>query len=111
MSPLRHNHARDSHMHRHTHDNGDELGENATLREPISADAPSNMTAPISTKSSRRPAIRWSPTSAVRSPNWSVGYVDIKALMDCVVVMSARPQDIIPINALDSLEVKFTVIE
>ncbi|MDB5782788.1 MULTISPECIES: urea carboxylase-associated family protein [Caballeronia] len=37
-------------------------------------------------------------------------YVDIKALMDCVVVMSACPQDIIPINALNPLEVEFTVL-
>jgi uncharacterized protein YcgI (DUF1989 family) len=36
--------------------------------------------------------------------------VDIKALMDCVVVMSACPQDIIPINALNPLEVEFTVL-
>jgi uncharacterized protein len=37
-------------------------------------------------------------------------YVDIKAAMDCVVVMSACPQDIIPINALNPLEVEFTVL-
>jgi len=37
-------------------------------------------------------------------------YVDIKAVMDCVVVMSACPQDIIPINALNPLEVEFTVL-
>jgi N-carbamoyl-L-amino-acid hydrolase len=37
-------------------------------------------------------------------------HVDIKAVMDCVVVMSACPQDIIPINALNPLEVEFTVL-
>jgi uncharacterized protein YcgI (DUF1989 family) len=37
-------------------------------------------------------------------------YVELKALMDCVVVMSACPQDIIPINALNPLEVEFTVL-
>jgi uncharacterized protein YcgI (DUF1989 family) len=37
-------------------------------------------------------------------------HVDIKAIMDCVVVMSACPQDIIPINALNPLEVEFTVL-
>lgn len=33
----------------------------------------------------------------------------IKALMDCVVVMSACPQDIVPINALNPVEVEFVV--
>jgi uncharacterized protein YcgI (DUF1989 family) len=37
-------------------------------------------------------------------------YVDIKAVMDCIVVMSACPQDIVPINALNPLEVEFTVL-
>ncbi len=41
---------------------------------------------------------------------YSSDYVDIKAAMDCVVVMSACPQDIIPINALNPLEVEFTVL-
>jgi uncharacterized protein len=33
----------------------------------------------------------------------------IKAPMDCVVVMSACPQDIVPINALNPVEVGFVV--
>ena len=37
-------------------------------------------------------------------------HVDIKAAMDCIVVMSACPQDIIPINALNPVEVEFTVL-
>jgi uncharacterized protein len=37
-------------------------------------------------------------------------HVDIKATMDCVVVLSACPQDIVPINALNPLEVEFTVL-
>jgi uncharacterized protein YcgI (DUF1989 family) len=37
-------------------------------------------------------------------------YVDIKALMDCVFVFSACPQDIIAINALNPLEVEFKVL-
>jgi uncharacterized protein YcgI (DUF1989 family) len=37
-------------------------------------------------------------------------YVEIKAVMDCIVVMSACSQDIVPINALNPLEVEFTVL-
>jgi hypothetical protein len=33
----------------------------------------------------------------------------IKAPMDCVVVMSACPQDIVPIDALNPVEVGFVV--
>jgi len=36
-------------------------------------------------------------------------YVEFRAVMDCIVVMSACPQDIIPINALKPLEVQFVV--
>lgn len=38
-------------------------------------------------------------------------HVDIQASMDCVVVMSACPQDIIAINALNPVEVHFSVFE
>jgi uncharacterized protein YcgI (DUF1989 family) len=38
-------------------------------------------------------------------------HVDIKATMDCIVVMSACPQDIIAINALNPVEVHFSVFE
>lgn len=37
-------------------------------------------------------------------------YVDLKAEMDCVVVMSACPQDIIPINNLKPVDVHFQVL-
>ncbi|SAL33308.1 urea carboxylase-associated protein 1 [Caballeronia cordobensis] len=56
------------------------------------------------------------PVKADYSIDWlppvskSGDYVDIKATIDCVVVMSACPQDIIPINALNPLEVEFTVL-
>ncbi|PVZ19728.1 MULTISPECIES: DUF1989 domain-containing protein [unclassified Pseudomonas] len=36
-------------------------------------------------------------------------YVDIQAAMDCVVVMSACPQDIVPINNLNPVDVQFCV--
>lgn len=36
-------------------------------------------------------------------------YVEIEAVMDCVVVMSACPQDIVPINDLNPVEVHFVV--
>ena len=36
-------------------------------------------------------------------------FVDLKATMDCVVVLSACPQDIIPVNALNPREVTFSV--
>jgi len=36
-------------------------------------------------------------------------YVEIRASMDCMVVMSACPQDIIPINGLNPVEVHFVV--
>jgi uncharacterized protein YcgI (DUF1989 family) len=38
-------------------------------------------------------------------------YVDLRADMDCVVVMSACPQDIIPINDNRPVEVHFTVMD
>ncbi|WP_427184168.1 DUF1989 domain-containing protein [Bordetella bronchialis] len=38
-------------------------------------------------------------------------YVDLRAEMDCVVVMSACPQDIIPINDNRPVEVHFQVLE
>ena len=38
-------------------------------------------------------------------------YIDLKAEMDCVVVMSACPQDIIPINDNRPVEVQFTVVD
>ena len=37
-------------------------------------------------------------------------YVELKAEMDCVFVMSACPQDIIPINDNHPVEVQFTVL-
>ena len=36
-------------------------------------------------------------------------YVEIRAEMDVVVVMSACPQDIVPINDLNPVEVTFSV--
>jgi len=36
-------------------------------------------------------------------------YVEIRAEMDMVVVMSACPQDIVPINDLNPVEVHFSV--
>lgn len=36
-------------------------------------------------------------------------YVRIRAVMDCVVVMSACPQDIVPINDLNPVDVHFVV--
>lgn len=36
-------------------------------------------------------------------------YVEIQAVLDCVVVMSACPQDIVPINDLNPVEVHFVV--
>lgn len=36
-------------------------------------------------------------------------YVQIRACMDCVVVMSACPQDIVPINDLNPVDVHFVV--
>jgi uncharacterized protein YcgI (DUF1989 family) len=38
-------------------------------------------------------------------------YVDIRVLIDCIVVMSACPQDIIAINGLNPVEVAFTVTD
>jgi len=37
-------------------------------------------------------------------------YVDLRAEMDCVAVMSACPQDIVPINDNRPVEVHFTVM-
>jgi len=50
-------------------------------------------------------SIDWLPP--VSSPG---DYVDLRVLMDCVVVMSACPQDIIPINARHPVEVEIKVI-
>jgi uncharacterized protein YcgI (DUF1989 family) len=36
-------------------------------------------------------------------------YVEIRATMDVIVVMSACPQDIVPINDLNPVEVHFSV--
>lgn len=51
-------------------------------------------------------AIQWLPP--VSRPG---DYVELRAEMDCVVVMSACPQDIIAINALNPVEVHFSVKE
>lgn len=55
------------------------------------------------------------PVSADHSIAWlppvskAGDYVEIKAAMDCVVVMSACPQDIVPINNLNPVDVQFSV--
>lgn len=51
-------------------------------------------------------SIDWQPTLSKAGD-----CVDIKAVMDCIVVMSACPQDIIPINGLNPVEVEFKVLD
>jgi uncharacterized protein len=50
-------------------------------------------------------SIDWLPTASKPGD-----YVDIRAVMDCFVIMSACPQDIIPINGLKPVEVEFKVL-
>ncbi|HBQ8512021.1 TPA: DUF1989 domain-containing protein, partial [Klebsiella pneumoniae] len=50
-------------------------------------------------------SISWLPTVSKAGD-----YVEIRAELDCVVVMSACPQDIVPINGCSPKEIQFTVM-
>ena len=56
------------------------------------------------------------PINSDKSVNWAApvsvagDHVDIEAIMDCIVVLSACPQDLIQVNALNPKELEFVVL-